>query len=51
MLMEETERRLVEKGCIRSYLVVKPEAHDVLAFYRELGWDVMPNLILAKNIG
>lgn len=51
MLMDEIERRLIAKGCIRSYLLVKPEAKDVLAFYQELGWEVTPNFILTKNIG
>jgi ribosomal protein S18 acetylase RimI-like enzyme len=50
MLMHEIERRLAAKGCLRSYLLVKPEAIDVLSFYQESGWEIMPVHILGKNI-
>ncbi len=51
MLMDEVERRLAEKGCLRSYLLVKPEANEVQDFYRDLGWEVMSITIMAKNLG
>lgn len=50
MLMAEVERRLAAKGCLRSYLLVKQDAREVLEFYEEIGWDVMDVHILGKNI-
>ncbi len=49
-LMAEIERRLAAKGCIRAYLMVVPGQHDVLAFYRNLGWEHLPVITLAKNL-
>ncbi len=49
-LMEEIERRLAEKGCLRSYLLVKREAADVQDFYRDIGWEPMDITIMAKNL-
>jgi ribosomal protein S18 acetylase RimI-like enzyme len=49
-LMEEVERRLVAKGCIRVYLVVKRENEPVMDFYRHLGWEVMNVTLMGKNI-
>jgi ribosomal protein S18 acetylase RimI-like enzyme len=49
-LMEEIERRLANKGCLRSYLLIKPEAAEVQDFYRDIGWQVMPITIMAKNL-
>ncbi len=50
MLMEEIERRLAAKGCLRSYLLVKREAADVQGFYRDIGWETMDIAIMAKNL-
>ncbi len=49
-LMEQVERRLVAKGCLRCYLLVKPEAQEVIKFYHEIGWDLMDMKLLAKTI-
>ncbi len=49
-LMEELERRLVAKGCLRCYLLVKPEGKEVIRFYKRMGWDEMPLTIMGKNI-
>ena len=49
-LMDEIERRLAAKGCIRSYLMVKREAADVQDFYRDIGWETMDITIMAKNL-
>ncbi len=48
-LMDEVERRLVAKGCIRAYLLVRPENLDVIEFYEKLGWEAMPVTTMAKN--
>jgi ribosomal protein S18 acetylase RimI-like enzyme len=50
MLMSEVERRLVAKGCLRCYLLVKDDALDVIEFYRRLGWDTFGTTVLAKTI-
>ncbi len=49
-LMQEVERRLAAKGCLRSYLLVKREAADVQDFYRDMGWEAMDITIMAKNL-
>ncbi|MDE3089235.1 MAG: GNAT family N-acetyltransferase [Chloroflexota bacterium] len=51
MLMDEVERRLKAKGCLRCYLLVKDDARDVIEFYRAIGWEVMDVTIMAKNYG
>ncbi len=50
ILMSEVERRLVAKGCLRCYLLVKDDALDVIEFYRRLGWDTFGTTVLAKTI-
>ncbi len=49
-LMEQVERRLVAKGCIRCYLLVKKDSAEVIDFYDRLGWEIMDLHLLAKNI-
>ncbi len=49
-LMQEVEQRLAARGCIRAYLLVKPENVDVIEFYRRLGWEAMPVTTMAKNL-
>ncbi len=49
-LMAEVERRLAVKGCLRAYLLVKPENLDVIEFYQEIGWEKMPTIVMGKNI-
>jgi len=50
-LMSELEARLREKGCLKSYLLVTRDNADVLAFYRELGWEVMDMHLMGKVLG
>jgi ribosomal protein S18 acetylase RimI-like enzyme len=50
MLMDEIERRLVAKGCLRCYLLVKDDARDVVEFYRGQGWETFGVTILGKSI-
>ncbi len=49
LLMDEVERRLKSKGCLRAYLLVKDDAAEVVEFYRHLGWDTFPVKILGKS--
>ena len=38
LLMEEVERRLQAKGCIKSYLLVTKENEHAMRFYEKRGW-------------
>ncbi len=49
-LMAEVERRLAARGCIRAYLLVKPENLEVIEFYKQLGWEAMPVTTMGKNL-
>jgi ribosomal protein S18 acetylase RimI-like enzyme len=44
MLMDELERRLKAKGCIRSYLLVTVENANAMRFYEKRGWAHMTNV-------
>jgi ribosomal protein S18 acetylase RimI-like enzyme len=44
LLMDELERRLKAKGCIRSYLLVTVENENAIRFYEENGWVRMNNV-------
>jgi len=50
-LMDEIERRLKAKGCLRSYLLVRLNNSDVLEFYARRGWETMDIHIMAKDLG
>ena len=50
LLMQEIERRLVAKGCLRCYLLVKDGARDVIEFYRGQGWDTFGTTVLGKTV-
>ena len=50
LLMDEIERRLVAKGCLRCYLLVKDDAREVIDFYRAQGWDTFGTSVLGKTI-
>ena len=41
LLMEEVERRLQAKGCIKSYLLVTKENEHAMRFYEKRGWAQM----------
>lgn len=49
-LMNEVERRLIAKGCIRAMLIVKPTNAQVIEFYQSFGWETTPNVVMAKNL-
>ncbi|MBI2300451.1 MAG: GNAT family acetyltransferase [Armatimonadetes bacterium] len=50
-LMEEIERRLTERGCLRAYALVFEDNEGVMEFYRRLGWERNPVACVAKNFG
>jgi ribosomal protein S18 acetylase RimI-like enzyme len=41
LLMDEVERRLKAKGCIRCYLMVAADNENAIRFYESRGWDQM----------
>jgi ribosomal protein S18 acetylase RimI-like enzyme len=49
-LMDELERRLKAKGCIRVYLLVTYENEEAMRFYEQLGWERMELLAYGKDI-
>lgn len=50
LLVEELERRLRRKGCLRYYLLVDHDNHEALEFYKKHGWERMDLLAMAKNL-
>jgi ribosomal protein S18 acetylase RimI-like enzyme len=48
MLMDEVERRMIAKGCLKEYLLVKRGNEDVVEFYRHQGWETMEIMIMGK---
>ncbi len=50
VLMEELEKRLKAKGCLRTYLLVTHENSEAIKFYENLGWQVMDLLIYGKDL-
>jgi ribosomal protein S18 acetylase RimI-like enzyme len=49
LLMTEVEQRLRAKGCIRCYLLVRPDNLDARRYYEKIGWQVLDDLIFAKD--
>jgi ribosomal protein S18 acetylase RimI-like enzyme len=49
-LMNELERRMKRKGCIRTYLLVTRDNHDAIRFYESRGWEMMDLLTYGKNL-
>lgn len=50
ILMDELERRLRSKGCIRYYLLVTVENEQAIQFYEQRGWERMPLYAYGKNL-
>ncbi|KAF0107380.1 MAG: N-acetyltransferase GCN5 [Anaerolineaceae bacterium] len=46
LLMDEVERRLQAKGCIRSYLLVTAENEQSMRFYEKRGWSHMDTVLV-----
>ena len=40
-LMAELEQRLIQKGCLKSYLMVTRDNPDAMRFYTGIGWERM----------
>ena len=49
-LMEEVERRLRAKGCLRCYLLVTPDNVEAMRYYEKRGWKLMDNHPYAKDL-
>jgi ribosomal protein S18 acetylase RimI-like enzyme len=49
-LMDELERRLLAKGCIRSYLMVLSDNIEAIRFYEARGWKKMELYTYGKDL-
>jgi ribosomal protein S18 acetylase RimI-like enzyme len=49
-LMQEIERRLSEKGCIRYYLLVVDDNLLAQVYYSNYGCELLPVKVFAKNL-
>ena len=45
-LMNEVERRLRLKGCLKSYLLITRDNAEVVEYYKRRGWDSMDGVYL-----
>ena len=50
-LMKELERRMIDKGCIRCYLLVTKDNQNATHFYEQSGWEQMDLYIYGKDLG
>lgn len=48
-LMSAVEARLRAKGCIKCYLLVRPENRSAMEYYKAIGWSLSDNLIFMKE--
>lgn len=49
-LVEELERRLIAKGCLRAYLLVKSDNLEAMRFYEKRGWERMEVYVYGKDL-
>lgn len=49
-LMNELEKRLKRKGCLRTYLLVTHDNVEAIQFYEARGWSPMDLRIYAKDL-
>ena len=49
-LMQEVENRLRARGCLRSYLLVRPDNLEAQAYYEKTGWNVLDDVLFAKDL-
>ena len=49
ILMDEIERRLIEKGCLKAYLLVLRGERETVEFYEHRGWKAMPVTPMGKS--
>lgn len=45
LLMDEVERRLKAKGCLKCYLLVTAENESAIRFYESRGWENMESIL------
>jgi ribosomal protein S18 acetylase RimI-like enzyme len=50
LLMQEVERRLRGKGCIRCHLLVRSDNLDAMHYYEKVGWSLLDDAIFAKDL-
>jgi ribosomal protein S18 acetylase RimI-like enzyme len=48
-LMDEVEKRLRAKGCLKCYLFVTPDNPEAMRYYEHRGWELMHNAAYAKE--
>ena len=51
LLMNELEKRLKAKGCIKYYLLVTHDNLEAIHFYENSGWELMDLYIYGKDLG
>ena len=49
-LMSELEKRMKQRGCVRSYLLVTRDNLDAIHFYASQGWEQMDILTFGKDL-
>jgi ribosomal protein S18 acetylase RimI-like enzyme len=49
-LMNELEKRMAHKGCLRSYLLVTRDNAQAIQFYESSGWEQMDLLVYGKDL-
>jgi ribosomal protein S18 acetylase RimI-like enzyme len=49
-LMREVENRLRSKGCIRCYLLVRPDNLDAQRYYERVGWRLLDDQVFARDL-
>jgi len=49
ILMDEIERRLIAKGCLKAYLLVLEGEQEIVEFYEHRGWEAMPVTMMGKS--
>jgi ribosomal protein S18 acetylase RimI-like enzyme len=50
LLMNELEKRMARKGCLRSYLLVTRDNLEAIHFYESSGWEQMDLLVYGKDL-
>ena len=50
LLVDELERRLRDRGCIRYYLLVTQDNEAAICFYEKRGWARMPLFAYGKDL-
>jgi len=50
LLMGELEKRMAQKGCLRSYLLVTCDNAEAIRLYESTGWEQMDLLIYGKDL-